>query len=61
MSAEGKAVPGLKCHKCDRPVRPTLHWIDKVEVDYYVINQTIGKPPVVECVGCYSPPRKEVS
>ena len=59
--AEVKDISGLKCCKCERPVRPTVHFAGRVVVDYYVLKWMIGRSPVVECADCYSPQKEKVS
>ena len=42
----------LVCCECERKVRQTTHSMDGAKVDYYTIDQTVGKDPVVQCVDC---------
>ena len=41
-----------KCHKCGRKVHQTMHSLESAKVDYYIIEWTVGKEPIVECVDC---------
>lgn len=42
-----------QCSKCERKVHPTTHTADGYKVDYYIIDATVGKEPVVLCKECY--------
>ncbi len=42
----------LVCCECERKVRQTIHTADGYKVDYYIIDATVGKEPVVQCVDC---------
>ncbi len=41
-----------KCHKCGRVCRQTIHSIDGVKVDYYIIKWEGKDAPIAECVDC---------
>lgn len=41
------------CSKCGRKVNETVHTADGYKVDYYIIDWTVGKDPVVLCAECY--------
>jgi hypothetical protein len=43
---------GLKCHKCKRVVKETVHLPDEFTIDYYIIHGEVSETPTVECVDC---------
>lgn len=43
----------MKCHKCKREVKGTVHLADSYRIDYYIVEGVTGKEPILECVDCY--------